>query len=268
MVQASIYPGNNVVWNLGVDGQVMNIQSVYVGWLKDPSTMPPGVKQQLDAAGLNTNDYAQILSANPFANGASAIDANRFLPTPQSFPYEPPFSASDPVFTSTIATQNSVNVTNTHTVQHQYGVTASISGGIGITLKVGSSMEWTNTNTMGTSTTSQQSATATIGGPAFGYKGSTDVVVYWDSIYNSFMFSFPPDPPAASGTLLDSKGKPASYKPVSLTVGAHTFKTFTNNQGIYRFYGPPAGSGSLDVEGNKFAVSVGARLPLPTFHLP
>lgn len=233
LIQAGIYPGNNVVWNMGVDGQVMNIQS-----------------------------------ANPFANGASAIDANRFLPTPQSFPYEQPFSAADAAFTSSIATQNSVNVTNTHTVQHQYGVAATVSGGVAVTLKVASSLEWTNTNTMGTSTTSQQSATATVGGPAFGYKGPTDVVVYWDSIYNTFMFAFPPDPPAASGTLLDSKGKPVSYKPVTLTVGTHTFKTFTNERGIYRFFGAPAGNGSLVVEGSKFPVAVGTRLPLPTLHVP
>jgi len=268
LIEASIYPGSNVVWNMGVDGQVMNIQSVYVGWLKDPGTMPAGVKQQLDAAGLNTADYAQILSANPFANGASTIDSSRFLPTPQSFPYEPPFSAADPVFTSSIATQNTVNVTDTHTVQHQYGVTASISGGIAITLKIASSLEWTNTNIMGTSTTSQQSATATVGGPAFGYRGPTDVVVYWDSIYNSFMFAFPADPPTASGTLLDSSGKPASYKPVTLTVGSHTFKTFTNDQGKYRFYGAPGGNGSLAVEGNKFPVVVGAGVPQQTLHLP
>ena len=67
---------------------------------KNPSTMPPGVKQQLDAAGLNPADYAQILSANPFASGGSTIDPARYLPTPQSFPYEPPFSAADPVSTS------------------------------------------------------------------------------------------------------------------------------------------------------------------------
>jgi hypothetical protein len=268
LLQASIYPGNNVVWNMGVDGKVMNIQSVYVGWLKNPSTMPPGVKQQLDAAGLNTTDYAQIVSANPFGNGASTIDPNRFLPTPQSFPYEPPFSAADPVFTSSIATQNAVTVTNTHTVQHQYGVSASISGGIVVALKAASSLEWTNTNSMGTSTTSQQSATATVGGPAFGYRGPTDVVVYWDTIYNSFMFAFPPEAPAASGTVLDSTGKPVSYMPITLSVGPQTFKTFTNDKGQYRFYGAPGGNGSLTAQGHKFPIPIGAGVPQQTLRLP
>jgi hypothetical protein len=28
-------------------------------------------------------------------------------------------------------------------------------------------------------------------GPSFGYTGSTEILVYWDSIYHSFMFAYP-----------------------------------------------------------------------------
>jgi hypothetical protein len=86
LVVPSVYPGNNILWTMDVNGQVMNIQEVYVAWLKNPSTMQTGVQQELDAAGLAATDYAQILSLNPFANGATSIDPNRFLPLPQSFP--------------------------------------------------------------------------------------------------------------------------------------------------------------------------------------
>ena len=48
----------------------MLIQHVYVSWLKNPSSMPAGLKRQLDAAGLKQYDYSQILALNPFANGA------------------------------------------------------------------------------------------------------------------------------------------------------------------------------------------------------
>src|SRR5271163_2238014 len=101
---------------MGVNGQVMNIQLVYVAWLKNPSTMATGVQRELDAAGLTATDYAQILSTNPFANGASFIDSNRFLPLPQTFPYEPPLTSADPVVTITETFQNSVTNTDTFTV--------------------------------------------------------------------------------------------------------------------------------------------------------
>jgi len=75
----------------------MIIQAVRVGGLKNPSPMPPGLKQQLTAAGLTAADYAAILAVDPFASGATAIDPNRFLPTTFSFPYNPPLTAADPV---------------------------------------------------------------------------------------------------------------------------------------------------------------------------
>jgi hypothetical protein len=268
LLAVSVYPGNNLFWTMGVDGAVMNIQSVFVGWLKNPSTMAVGVKQQLDAAGLTAADYAQILATNPFAQGAAAIDANRFVATPQTFPYEPPFSAADPVFTSSISAQNIVNVTNTHTVQHQYSVSASVSAGIALSsLKVGGSLEWTNTSTYGTSNTSTQSATATVGGPAFGYTGPTDVVVYWDTLYSSFMFAFPSAPPAAVGTITDAAGKPLAFKAITLTVAGRKFQTFTTHQGQYRFYGVPGGSGSLAVDGQTFTVAVGSGKANPPLKL-
>ena len=32
---------------------------------------------------------------------------------------------------------------------------------------------------------------ATVGGPSFNYTGPTNILVYWDSVYHSFMFAFP-----------------------------------------------------------------------------
>jgi len=268
LVGVAVYPGNNVFWTMGVDGPVMNIQSVYVGWLKNPSTMAAGVKQQLDAAGLTPADYTAILATNPFAQGATAIDPNRFLPTPQTFPYEPPFSAADPVFTSSITTQNVVNVTSMHTVQHQYSVTATASATLaGIGLKASGNLEWTNSSAYGTSSTSTQSASATVGGPAFGYTGSTDVLVYWDTLYSSFLFAFPSTPPAAVGSITDAAGKPLAFQPITLTVGGRKFQTFTNHQGQYRFYGPTGASGTLAVEGQTFTVAVGAGKANPPLKL-
>ncbi|MFC5864180.1 DUF5050 domain-containing protein [Acidicapsa dinghuensis] len=265
LIGVAIYPGNIMQWNMGVNGPVMNIQFPYVGWLKNPSTMPPGVKQQLDAAGLTAADYAQILTANPFAQGATAIDSNRFVPTPQTYPYQPPFSASDPVFTNTITLQSSVTESENHTVQNQYSVSVSVEADFNLLLtpklKITGSLEWTNTNSYGTSSTSTQTAAATVGGPAFGYSGPTDVVVYWDTLYSSFLFAFPAASPTVVGTLTDASGKVVANKAITLTVGGKKFETFTNQQGQYRFYGAPAGSGSLVVDGSPFAITVGAGAP-------
>ena len=273
LVVVNVYPGNNVLWTMGVNGQVMNVQLVYVAWLKNPSTMATGVQQALNAAGLTATDYAQILTTNPFANGATAIDPNRFLPLPQTFPYEPPLTAADPVIPITNTFQNNFTISNTQTVKTQYGVSITASGGLDLvifsaTLKVTDSFQWTNTNSLGTTTTVSQSAAATVGGPAFGYSGPTDVLVYWDSIYNSFMFGFLTETPTASGTLLSSAGAPIAYTAITLTAGGHTFKTFTNAKGQYRFYRAPGGQGSLGVNGQNFTVTVGAGAAPPTLRLP
>jgi hypothetical protein len=70
LLQVTVFPGDNVQQAFTTDGPVMNIQYVYVGWLRNPQAMPPGVKQELDAAGLTCADDVQILSTNPFASGS------------------------------------------------------------------------------------------------------------------------------------------------------------------------------------------------------
>ena len=272
LMTVNVYPGNNVLWTMGVNGQTMNLQEVYVGWLKSPSTMPAGVKQELDAAGLTAADYAQILSTNPFANGATTIDPNRFLATTQTFPYEPPFSSTDPVVPISVTVQNSSTSGSSVSVQTQYEVSVTVSAGFNIdifkaTLKDTDTFQWTNTNTLGLTTTVSQSAAATVGGPAFGYSGPTDVLVYWDTIYNSFMFAFPTQPPAAAGRLLNATGAAVANAPVALTAGGHTFKTFTNAKGQYRFYGTPAGPATFAANGKTFTISVGGTAELPTLRL-
>src|SRR5262249_16920285 len=68
----------------------MDVVPVYVGWLKNPSTMPPGVALALartwadqpddgSGTGLTSNDFTTILARDPFAGGATAIDTSRFV---------------------------------------------------------------------------------------------------------------------------------------------------------------------------------------------
>ncbi len=120
----TVDPWNNSAWELGSAGPTMLIQYARGGWLKNPSTMPAGLMQDFTTAGMTTADFATILSANPFANGAAAIDPNRFLPTTQSFPYDPPDVGANPVPVAGYNQTNTVTNTITHEVTHTYGVSA------------------------------------------------------------------------------------------------------------------------------------------------
>ena len=272
MLNVTIDPENNLNWELGVNGPNMIIQYVYAGWLKDPSKMPAGIKQQLDNAHISPqDDYPKILSVNPFSSDGTVIDPNRFLQLNQSFPYEPPYSSSDTPPTDTYAVSNTTTNTTTNTDQVQYGVSVTVSAGFGgpfsASLKTTGSFEWTNTASSSTSSQSTQSATVTIGGPAYGYDGPVDLLVYWDTIYNSFLFAFPPEAPAAAGVVADQSGKPAGHKAVTLTVGPNTLTGFTDAGGEYRFYTSTSGQGQLSVEGQNFTVPVGQGLPKSNLRL-
>jgi hypothetical protein len=271
VLSVSVDRKNRISWELGMDGPTMTIQYVPVAWLKNPSLMPPGVKQLLDAAGLRQSDYASILSTNPFASGASAIDTNRYWPLTQSFPYKPPLTAPDPVPTETYTVQNSVTSTSTHTEEVEYGVSVSVSAGLkapfSASLKVTQSFQWTNTNSQSQQSQSSQSASVTIGGPAFGYTGLTDLLAYWDSVYSSFMFAFPTEPPSATGMIVDKLSRPVAHQAVTLTVGSTKLTGFTDSKGEYRFYNSSSGHGTLTVGGKDFAVSVGPGVPKSSLQL-
>jgi hypothetical protein len=193
------FPGNNVQVAMGVDGPTMNIQYVYAGWLKGVMPMALGVQQQLDAAGLDhQTDYEQILSANPFHSGAAAIDTDRFVALPESFAYEPPYSQNDAPWLATYTVQNTTTATKEVTVEYTVG--ASVSFEISDFLKVGGSVTFTDSNKTATTDTVMESAAVTVGGPSFGYAGATDILVYWDSVYHSFLFTFPtPNPESVVG---------------------------------------------------------------------
>lgn len=99
----------------------------------------------------------------------------------------------------------------------------------------------------GSSNASTQTATVTVGGPAYGYAGPTDVLVYWDTIYNVFMFAFAADAPVLSGQALDGNGKLMAHQEIRLTAGPNTFVTMSDARGDYRFYGAPAGPAQLTI---------------------
>src|SRR5262249_39194368 len=117
----------SAAWNLG-DNPQADIQYVYVGWLKDPSHIPPGVVQRLQAHGITPQDYAEILKSDPFANGVSSIDPERFKTLNSTFPYEPPYAQGDSVPTFKFVQTYLSTGTSSTSVQNEYTVGVSTSG--------------------------------------------------------------------------------------------------------------------------------------------
>jgi hypothetical protein len=263
LVNITVNNGTNVNWDLSFDGPNMIIQEIYVGWLKDPSTMPKGDKAQLDACGLTSKDYAQLLNANPFALGSTAIDSDRFQLQPRSIPYNPPYAANGTAAPHKEVWSNTITNSNTETtsVEIQVGFTVTVASGIpnigSVALEVAATFVWTNTSSLVTTNAATQSASFNIGGPAFGYNGLPEIFVYWDTIYNVYMFAFPTTDPVATGVVTDSTGNIVANQIVLLKSGSKTLQTSTGADGSYRFYGLQSGPGILSVANQEFPVTIG-----------
>src|SRR5262249_17515347 len=167
------------------------IQYVYVGWLKNPQTMPGNVATALQSAGITPAEYPNILARDPFASGSSTLDPNRFVSLNTTFPYEPPYSQTSPVPIVSVNISNSSTSTCGTGTQDTYGVGLTISATgnyldfAKATLKDTANWEWTNQSSLTNTVGSSQSATLAIGGPAWGYTGGTVCKVYLDTIYNT-----------------------------------------------------------------------------------
>ena len=74
---------------------------------------------------------------------------------------------------------------------------------------------WTDTKTDATSTGTTQSISVTIGGPAFGYTGPTDMAAYYDQIYQTFAFApVVAQPGTLRGVVMSRAGKPIAGQEV------------------------------------------------------
>jgi hypothetical protein len=190
----------------------VDIVPVYVAWLKNPSTMPPGVANSLartwaqppadgQGPGLNGNDFIQILARDPFANGATAIDPTRFDLTGQTLSFAPPVNGGAPLTQGiTLQYQNTskqgTKATDQYKTSYSVEITSSIAGFFKATLTDTTTLTWTNTVAQSSTQTSGQTAKLALTGPSSSYNGPTDVQVYQDNVYGTFMFAFVPEKPA------------------------------------------------------------------------
>ena len=75
------------------------------------------------------------------------------------------------------------------------------------------------------------------------YNGPTNVSIYWDTLFGSFLFVPTTVSPnldiIQQGSVKNAQGQPARHEAVRLLVNGVTYHTYTNNNGSYTFYGPP-----------------------------
>ena len=172
------------------------------------------------------------------------------------------------VSTYSITNDSTSTITNGNVGTSAVTVSASltVSGGIvSATVSTKDSWTWTQTNTSANSSGTTSSATAAIGDPSFGYGGNiSQIAVYWDTIYNSFMFAAVPinQQPFSSGTLYDPDHKLLVGQKVVLTLPGRIFQTYTDRKGVYKFFGLSSVeniSDTLTVGTTKKAITIGAN---------
>ena len=151
-LRVSLPTATAIEWKLD-SSEPMDIQYVYVGHLKDPSQMPPGVAQRLAYYGITTADYADILEADPYAYGPVPV-SSRYVSLNTTFPYEPPYAPGDPVPTLNFTATYSSTDTSGSEVVNEYTSGVTWEGGLDFIslvqakLKVESKWTWTDTKSL------------------------------------------------------------------------------------------------------------------------
>ena len=175
------------------ENQEMKLLYVYVGHLKNPSTMPTGTANQLAGAYITPDDYSDILAAYPFQYEDEPLDLERFKYV-DTVSYQPPYAQGNATNTTILDFEFNSSSVNSSSNTNEKSYTVEIMARNGLEnfwkAKAKSVSEWTWTDvdsrqdTEGTS----ESARAIIRGPSFGYSGPTSVRVYYDVIYKTFAF--------------------------------------------------------------------------------
>lgn len=254
-ITADILDGGQVTWRIQNQRDTQS-RFVYVGWLRDEAAFIRAAKDTHDAlaaAGITSAEYPNILARDPMANG-QRIDETRYTFL-RTLPYEPPYAPGDTTQPWSFSLGNEATQGYNHTLEDQYSVGATISGGAGVVnASASASVTWGSSMTTANAQTGSQSATVTIGGPSYGYAGSQNVSVYWDNIYGTFMFDDRADASAAraanaiDGTVTQH-GAPVAHRLVQLWTGRKTLRTFTNSRGRYHFKADLPGNASVSVSG-------------------
>jgi hypothetical protein len=260
--------GKKTYWNLGYKGNYgALVFPITVAALKTCDFTNPN--SLFYGRHLTRSDCDTILKQDPFASGATVVDSKRFVLTGQPWPYE-----YDPVNcgiqTTTVTHERDTDTT--HEVAKDYTVGYTLGGGYGgAEMKYSQDFTWTNTSSTTATTGSTQTASLTLPCPSATYTGKPLIVVYWDTLYGSFMFM--PMLPSEMGLVIlqghlsNSAGKSVTHQVVELAYGGKTYRTATNRNGDYKFFAVKTGAtrprtGQLTVKGVKHTVPLGSSAPV------
>ena len=263
---------HTLIYSLGVDPSSadpnsLDVTYLYAGELKNPALIKDDRAVRLAARGFTADDYKTILTVDPFATGTTQIDPKRFVQTSQTLPYVPPFDAKGKPSTNAVELTSENMFSNENTDETTFSMSLSIklavgADNIGFALANDDKWTWTDSNTATRMSGTTQSAKATIGGPAFGYTGVTDIAVFRDTLFNSFLFA--PNPISSlivKGTIRDSSNQPISNQQVTLKYPGRIVRTYTDSTGNYHFSGANNRgllSGAVSVGNVTKAVKLGA----------
>ena len=247
------------MWSMGHKGKSSKIAQIAVSVLKECSHGKTFSSSSAFSK-LAPSDCQTILNLDPFVNGSTLIDPNRFVPTT----YEPSYSPSPSCLTLTYTMKNDFDTANSHAVEKEYTLGYSLGAGYGgADLKFSQDFTWTSTSTLENTTSGNQSASFTLPCPSSDYAGDPYVEVYWDTLYGTFMFM----PRLESEGLVVYQGHVANAAGklvlAELSYAGKTYHTTTDRNGNYRFFGRentpsrllPA-TGQLSVRGVKQIVTL------------
>jgi hypothetical protein len=151
-----------------------------------------------------------------------------------------------PTYKFTAQYQKTATTTSSSQTEYSVGLKIGVEGGFPglakLALKDSLNWTWTSTSAQSSSSGSTESASVTVGGPAFGYTGPTDIAVYFDLIYRTFLFIPLPDAtPSMLGEITAGFGGSPAAREVTVTANGTRYRTFTNSRGQYRVYGNLSG---------------------------
>src|SRR5262249_22274417 len=103
-------------------------------------------------------------------------------------------------------------------------------------LKVSTKFTWTESTSTTSNTSSTETATVRITGPSFGYAGPTNMGVYYDLLYKSFMFVPITHSANLVGSASGADGQPLVHEAVAVEVNGVRYHTLTGRDGRYQFF--------------------------------
>lgn len=186
-----------------------------------------------------------MLEANPFSNGPTWIDSDRYRKLYLTFPYRPPLTPGGFIPPLTLATTFSDTDTTGSSESYESTVSVSAEGGWGFTslvkstLKVEKKWTWTDTKSLTNSTGTSETASVTVTGPSYGYTGSASMAVYYDLLYKSFLFVPVGELPGFEGQIW---GNPLHYVMHEIVVTdafGDEYRTFSDLDGRFQIDGEP-----------------------------